>query len=83
MGRFKNLKLDGPGKQYHKASNNTMVCEQGIFEEGMLNKGIRVFRDKIEFADPQKESDFFTDYKSGFFMTWTIHEVKYGFMSNT
>ena len=60
-----------------------MTCELGNFKEGLLRKGIRVYRDKIEFADEQKECDYFTDYKSGFFMTWTIHEVKYGFMKDT
>jgi hypothetical protein len=51
MGKFENLQLNGPGKQYHMDIRKTLTVEQGNFKDGMLHKGIRVFKDKIEFAD--------------------------------
>lgn len=62
MGRFENLQLNGPGKQYMMTPSRVIAVEQGLFKEGLLNNGIRVYKDKIEFADDQNEADYFVDY---------------------
>lgn len=62
MGRFENLQLNGPGKQYMMTPSRVIAVEQGQFKEGLLNNGIRVYKDKIEFADDQNEADYFVDY---------------------